>query len=173
LWKGNYFVTISSSDKNAKISGTLINFAKAIEFNIEAKETIPEIIELLPQENLNQTTIKYFLGNIALNNIYFFDYKDIFDIAEGVVGDYENYSIFILKYKNPEESRHWFENAKKCIITKSKFSNYKEVMNGYSVTDRNQNHLYFEPYKNFILIIFDKNNSNIDLIVNSIKENII
>ncbi|MBE9481475.1 MAG: hypothetical protein IMY69_07255, partial [Bacteroidetes bacterium] len=87
LWKGNYFVTISSSDKNAKISGTLINFAKAIEFKIEAKGTIPEIIELLPHENLNQTTIKYMLGNIALNNIYFFDYKDIFDIAEGVVCD--------------------------------------------------------------------------------------
>ena len=172
LWKGNYFVTISSSDKNAKISGTLIHFAKAIEFNIEAKGTVPDIIELLPHENRNQTTIKYILGNIALNNIYFFDYKDIFDIAEGVVCDYENYSIFILKYKNPEESRHWFEKAKKCIINKSKFSNYRQVLNGYSVTDRNQNHIYFEPYKNFILIIFDKNNSDIDLIVNSIKENI-
>ena len=45
-------------------------------------------------------------------------------------------------------------------------------MDGYSVTDRNQNHLYFEPYKNIILIIFDKNNSDIDLIVNSIKTNI-
>ena len=73
---------------------------------VEAKGTTPEIIELLPHENLNQ------------------------------------------------------------------FDNYKEVINGYSVTDRNQNHIYFELYKNFIFTIFDKNNSDVDLIVNSIKENI-
>ncbi|MCD4774095.1 MAG: hypothetical protein K8R41_12010 [Bacteroidales bacterium] len=151
FWKGEYFVSISKD--NLETTGSLLEVALAIDEKIPYFGYAPDIIDKLPDKDLMNNKIKFLSGNIALNNIYNFDYKDIFEIKEGVYGNYGNYELLLIKYKNSEKSNRQLHSVRKIIEKKSKFNNITNYTSGFYFNDKKQKTIYIGASENYIFIV--------------------
>ncbi len=61
---------------------------------------------LLPVQDNDYPQVKFIRGSIALRNIYNFHNEDIFNIDDGVVGIYQEYTIFIFQYPGSLKALH-------------------------------------------------------------------
>jgi len=95
--KGPYYIQLSTNDKplNNKLEG----LARKIDNSIEAKATLPETLELLPEQGKVNYSEKYiandFLGYSYLHSAFIADYKL----------DGENFQIFIIAPENKSEAK--------------------------------------------------------------------
>ena len=154
FWKGEYFVSIYKN--NLETSSSLLEIALMIDNEIPYFGYAPDIINKLPDKDLTDNKIKYLSGNIALNNIYNFDYRDIFEIKEGVYGDYDNHKLILIKYKSLEKSNRQLNNIRKIIENKSKFYNITDCKSGFYFNDKKQQTIYLGVTENYIFIFIVK-----------------
>jgi len=154
FWKGNFLVTITGFDSEKETIDGLITIAEAIDAKIKNTGKKPQLVHLLPDENLCELSVKYLKGNLALFNNYEFGSGNIFGLKIGVMGNYGKYKIFIFKYDDKYESEKWFENAKKSMKSNARFDVYDmPVCSDFSVFDKNGDRIFMKLYQDFIIIV--------------------
>jgi hypothetical protein len=107
--KGRYLVTLTGFDEEETTLSGLQSLGKRISAGIEALDSRPGIVSLLPGDGLLRERIMYFRGPLGLfNDQRFFSGRAVF-LREGVRGGYAGgYSLFILKYDTKTEAAtHW------------------------------------------------------------------
>jgi hypothetical protein len=152
FWKGNFLVTLIGFDSEPETLDGLMEMAKSVDAKIKVPGQRPKLVSYLPAENLTENGMTYIRGNLGLLNQYEFDAKNIFGVTECIIGDYGDYSVFILRYKDQEESVKWYESAREHLKKSSQFSDSFTQDQMFYMTDNRGNKLIFKPYRNMILI---------------------
>lgn len=172
FWKGNFLITLTAFDSEKDVLNGLLTIAKAVDTKIEDDEQRPVLTDLLLKENLKPFSIKYLKGYLALSNNYDFDSDNIFGIKQGVIGDYGDYKIFIFKYDDKNKCLKWFENAMKHMEDNSKFDDFTNYENDFSMIDRNGEYVYIRHYQNYIFIYLGKKEIDPKIIFEKIEDKI-
>ncbi len=169
IWKGKFLVTITGFDSEPETIDGLINIANAVDSKIKTSGQLPELVEMLPDENLNPLSVKYLKGNLGLTNNYDFGSGEVFGLKEGVIGDYGEHKIFIFKYDDNSESEKWFENAKNYLKSNEKF--VTDELSGKSenfVFRKDYDQIVMKLHQKYIIVVVGTLNTN----VNSIMEHV-
>jgi len=173
FWKGNYLVILTGFDENEVTINGIKTIAKVIDKKIKRKGKKPQLVNLIPNKNLQITQPKYLKGILALFNQYNFNTKDIFRISEAVIGTYEDHQLFIFQYKNEKESLKFFENVSNKMKTNSDFSNFISKDGLISMKDQKGKYLSIKPFQNYILVFISDDQSSeekFDLVQKHIKK---
>ena len=137
FWKGFFFCKVYISDRNwESAKDLLIRTAKAVAEKIPEGGNPPEMVKIMPREDLKKGGIHYFYEYIALKNLLYITYSNILNLTgdtEVVMGEYssmtaEDATFLAIKYPTEEE----------CIAA------YNQVVTEY---------LHEKPGKNFSNII--------------------
>lgn len=82
FYKGNYFVSIRTSEKFKNSKKNLVEIGKAVADLIPAEtSTIPQLIKYIPDKNIDKSNLVYFHHKKILNQFKYFN-KNIFALNE-------------------------------------------------------------------------------------------
>lgn len=172
FWRGNFLVTVIGLEMDSSSIAGIKKIARAVDTKINAPSHYPPIITLLPEEKLLPNGITYLSGNLALFNQYLFATEDIFGLKDGVVGTYQDYSIFLLQYPDRQKAKARFESAKTVLKQTDRFVEFVDQDTVWALQDLQGKQLYFKYYLNHICIIIADNHPETDTIFNSLSEKI-
>lgn len=82
FWRDHYFVSILAYPENEHSRRAVFGLARYIEKSIGQDGALPEIIRLLPQQNLDSTSIRYFRQHVWLNSYFFIAEDNILNIGD-------------------------------------------------------------------------------------------
>jgi len=172
FWEGNFLVTLIGFDSEQETLDGLMEIAKTVDAKIQVPIQRPPFTNYLPKENLKVNGITYIKGNLGLFNQYEFDSKNIFGLKEGIIGDYGDYSVFVFRYNDQEESLKWFEFAKMHLKKSSQFYDFIAQDHMFSMTNNKGNRLTIKPYQHTILIVSGTRNTNVNHIFGQLETQI-
>jgi hypothetical protein len=110
FWKGDIFVSLYSEDETEEAKNALFALGKIVASSIQEAGEMPDIVFLLPKENLLEKSAHYFHNHLILNyhfyvsdeNILLLDQKT--EAALGIYRDKEE-RIYILVVHYPEKDK--------------------------------------------------------------------
>lgn len=172
FWKGNYLVTLTSMQTDSSCIEDLIYFANVVDKRIICTSVLPPLVSYLPEEHLQKISIKYLKGNLALFNQDLFGPKNIFGLKEGIIGEYPDYLILIIKYQNNSEANKWYKSAENHFKNSDNNKHFVEYNTHFKISALKNNKLWIKVFTNFILIIRGKEIININNLFNNIEKRI-
>lgn len=172
FWRGRYIITVIALGEWDGSRADVLQIAGAFDARIDVEAERPPIASFLPMENLQPNGITYLKGNLALFNQYLFDREDIFGLKEGVVGEYEEYTVFIFQYDDEAESAKWFESAKDHLQGSRRFDNFVNGNGRFEMCDRNDHRFAIKHFKLWILIAMADKKMDTRSIFDSIEASI-
>lgn len=123
FWKDKYYISILASPENKDSKQTIFDLAKIIDARITTTGQIPDLVNLLPQKNLVQESVRYFRHYIWLNSHYYIADKNILNIdnqTHAVLAKYlkdKKPSILLLvNYPNEKKAVQAFESFKQNYL---------------------------------------------------------
>ncbi len=152
FWKGNYFVTLISTNTDGTASTDLLMFAKDVEAKIKYRGYRPSICNLLSIDGRDPQYTKYLRGPLALSNAYYLFGGDIFGLKHGVVGDFGDFKLFIFMYDDEQESLHWYAHACNAMRRDPHFLGFTEGDNDCSMMDDDGLAIRVEPHRDYIFV---------------------
>lgn len=149
LWRGNFYVSASGNglkeDKRQEVFDALTaHFLN----QTTSGHKLPLMLKHLPDPG--STRFSYIMGPLALGNIYSFGPGNLFQISEGVVAEQDDHRLFVFHYPNAQKVADVFAQVLQFMQTTNRFSNFSELRQGFSVTDRNGNVLQGSLSENLI-----------------------
>lgn len=162
FWKSSYQVTVVALEPGETPTASLIELAEAVDARIEAASPVPAVTAVLPRDKLLPNGVTYLRGNLALFNKYLFDRANVFGVREGVIGEYEDYAIFIFAYEDPEEAKEWFGSAREFLRRSERFKNFADAGDRFQFDDSREEHLTVTTRGKWILIVKGKSGVDAD-----------
>lgn len=109
FWKGKYYIAITANDENESIINAIKRIATSIDEHIKEKGEIPDIIGLLPQEELQSDGFLYFYHYIWLNSYYYIaddNFLNVDATSPAVLAKYNDKEnrIYMLLIQYPDKS---------------------------------------------------------------------
>ena len=153
FWKAKFLVTITGLTPDTDMIEYISKMAEVIASKISGPSEKPSLVSYLLLDNMPENGISYLKGNLALFNHYFFDTKNIFGFNDGVIGQYEDFSIFIFRYKNGEDAQIWYELARSSLSQNTRFSDFLVRDTLFEMNDKDNRRLRIKPYQNLIMIV--------------------
>lgn len=171
FWKDRYYVSILFTPETPGAKETAFRIARYIESSIPEKGQLPEIIKLLPQENLLKETIRYFHHFIWLNSYQFVSNENILLIDE-------NTEAVLTKYKE-EGERHVlllvkYPDADLVATARQNFvAKYSSSPLTASVFQQKNGWTGYRQIRNYLAVIFNATEQElIESYFNKIQANI-
>jgi len=150
--KDRYYVNIAWVLRKDARQESLQTLAREVEKNIPLIGGLPTSVRKV--ESIDHTGIPiYFKGNIALSNIYYFDFKDPFKVKQGVALQGNNVIKLILFYKDKESSMNIFTGAHDFIKSSKRFGDLGMIYQGFTCSDNKGNRLAFRLGQGYILTV--------------------
>lgn len=123
FWKGQYYVSVMATDENENIKSAINKLSSQIDSKISTTGEIPEIVKLLPQENLEKDAFMYFHHYIWLNSYYYIADDNFLGIDESTnallakYGDNINrYYLLIVEYADPGKANAAYSDFKEKFL---------------------------------------------------------
>ena len=123
FWKDKYYIALTANDENQIIVEAVHQMAADIDTKITARGDLPEILDLLPAEELQEDGYLYFHHYIWLNSYYFIASENVLNINPGtpaVIAKYGEKSqrkyLLIIQYPDRMEIQTAFTALKKEIF---------------------------------------------------------
>ena len=150
FWKDRYYVSILFTPETPAAKEAAFKIARHIESAIAEDGQLPEIISLLPQENIRQETIRYFHHHIWLNSYHFISNENILLINENTEASLAKYDesghrfvLLLIEYPNADLAatarNNFVEKYSSKPLTASifkeedKWSGYRQIKNYLAV----------------------------------------
>lgn len=109
FWKGSILVTLTGFDETEETRQALLNIATQVDSKIPVSGERPHIVNLLPEENLEAQSLKYFTGILGLRNSHPFFNLKILGFEQGIKGDYAGgFSFFLFRFGGEDECQKGF-----------------------------------------------------------------
>jgi hypothetical protein len=153
LWKGRYLITVIGFDTEQETRDGLISLARSVAKKIDAAGNRPPILAWLPREELDETSIRYLRGNLALFRTYEFGTGNVFGVTEGVTARVGEQMVFAFRYSNESEASSWFDNAFEQLSQSEKFRNVAKRDGTLLALDANDQHLAGTHHQNCIVLV--------------------
>lgn len=175
FWKDNFYISIFANPNTEESTGVMKTIAKLLDGSIASKGELPEVLNYLPQYNIDKQSIRYFRHYIWMNSHYFISKENLLNIdqnTQGALAKYgsnDKYVLMVLKYPGETEA----------LAAKEKFvSNFNinlEKMNAVQTDDGKW--CGIELVKNFFICVFNAVNeaavqnliAQTELIINNSK----
>jgi hypothetical protein len=152
FWQGNYYVNISWSSRQHKDIPPLTKLAKMICDNIEDDGGYPYLVEVFQAMNAGEKTV-FMKGNLALSNFYYFDFRDLFEIREGIACTPGDHHRIVLKYDNVTTAQAVLTSSRQSILANKRFSDVAMSFQGYTCKDNKGNRILVRQVDRFLVII--------------------
>lgn len=134
FWKERYYVNISWLSSQDEMGAAMMDFARLVDSKITEKGSRPAMADRLRDIPL-VNDIVFFNGNIALSNIYYFDYKDIFHIWQGYSFQYGTHWFLLFHYLSSEQASGIFTGLRSGIGNLKRFSSVEMQYQGMQFKD--------------------------------------
>jgi hypothetical protein len=157
--KGHYYVVLTTQSNQEVQHIDLLKKAKMISSKLKVSGSLPSLVAEYNQLAPNAI---YLRGNLALSNIYLFDFTDIFQFSDGLYIKDAIVSTFLFNYPSPEVSEKTFQKVKTRLQNSTRFQNFEETDTGFSLTDKKDQVLLFTSHENRIYVFFGKNKPDIE-----------
>ncbi len=171
FWKNHYYVSILFTPQTEAAKETAFWIARHIESAIPEEGQLPEIIKLLPQQNLLWETIRYFRHHVWLNSYHFVSNENILLIDE-------NTETVLAKYQKDEHRLLLllieYPNAVIATDARKNFTaNYSTELIISPVFQLDDQWYGYQQLKNFLFIVFNsRNQEQVEFYINDVIKNI-
>jgi hypothetical protein len=110
FWKGRFYVSVLAYPETPASKNAVTALGKAIESGIKDDGPLPPILALLPTENLQPETVRYFHHYIWLNSFSFVSNENVLNIGSDTPATLAKYktpgsSLFLLLVRYPDAPR--------------------------------------------------------------------
>ena len=157
--KGNYMVYIYFKNLD---DTQLQNISSCISNKITSSFGPPELMSILNNGEDEAGKVVYFKGNLGLQSIYNFHYKDVFGYTEGAAAIYEDMKVFIFNYNSGDECLENYNSAIDFFSKSAKYHDQASLDGSFHMKDRKERQvdIYFE--KTFLLAFVSSGEQDID-----------
>jgi hypothetical protein len=111
VWKDRFLIAVVGLDSDPVSREELLILARATCDTITGTGTKPDIVMLLPPDELDETSIHYLMGSRALPSVYNFGFLDTFQVLEGVGGRIGENTGFLFRYSSEDEAERMLPNV--------------------------------------------------------------
>jgi hypothetical protein len=136
--------------------------AACIEDQISTSSEAPEIMSIISEARDTEGRIVYFQGNLGLQSIYSFHYKDIFGYEEGAAVIYDDLKVFLLDYEDKAACLEKYESSSEFLLNSSKYHDQTSLAKSIHLKDKKERQIdcFFED--TFLLIFIYSGELEID-----------
>ncbi len=134
FWKGKYFVSIMTTEETDESKKLIHELGKIISEKIEEEGRKPDILNLLPLNELDRSSILYFHHYIWINSFYFIADENLLlidDNTDAVLAKYgpaDNRAyLLIVRYCNNESAGKAYDNFKNYYFPEAEFRNISQL----------------------------------------------
>jgi hypothetical protein len=132
--KSGYYVSITWVTRQGEVHLAMNRFAELIGGRIPDEGELPGIVrKVMALEGVEN--VVYFSGNIALSNLYYIDYRDIFQVEDGLYCKYDGHEMIRMRYADPAKAAGMVENVKSELMKSKRFIDFGMAYRGYSFRD--------------------------------------
>jgi len=129
FWKDRYFVRVFSENEDLK--ETLFIMGRYIAQKISQEGERPDILASLPSRGVEEDSLLFFRGQIALNNAYFFSHQNVLALhgeAEGITFQYkpegQSLRVIMVRYATGSLAEQAFQSLQASnVITEGTINN--------------------------------------------------
>ncbi|UCH61687.1 MAG: hypothetical protein JSU77_07670 [Fidelibacterota bacterium] len=111
FWKDRYVISIISNPETAESKQTIFTLAKEIETAIGVEGPLPDILRLLPEQNLVEESIRYVRDHFWMNSHFFIAEENILNLndqTDAVLAKYgalgQRSILLLVKYPQASEA---------------------------------------------------------------------
>lgn len=166
FWKGDYFVTLSTSDASGEASDNLMIIAGEINSRI-APAGIPDLADLF-SESINSNLV-YLKGYLAVYNLFLFGTGNIFDVIEGIHFEDNRGKNFVFRYSNEQDAKIKFQYSDSTLKSDKSLEFLNSVTDSYLYKENNGNFILVMRYKEYILISISGTEKDLERMSGDIK----
>jgi hypothetical protein len=110
FWKGRFYVSILAYPETPASKSAVTVLGRTIDGAIKEEGSVPPLLALLPQENLQPETVRYFHHDIWLNSFSFVSNENVLNIGADTPAALAKYrtpgsSLFLLLVQYPDAAR--------------------------------------------------------------------
>jgi len=126
FWKDRYYISILAHPETAETKEAVLEMAGILDRALTQVGPLPDIINLLPEQDLIEPSIRYFHHHIWLNSNYFIAHENILHInedTEAVLAKYtepdNSYFVLIIQYRNSKAGLKAYSNFQDKYLQQS------------------------------------------------------
>lgn len=134
FWNGPYFATVTGAQPDAITQAEVDRLAGALARELGSPSTTVWPCFRIPQDPHSVTAQKYFRGRIGLSNIKVPVVLDLFAPGEGVVEEYAEGVVVVLKFASETEARQHLAAAEEKVRQDSAWKDLRRETDGFSAS---------------------------------------
>ena len=146
LWKDRYLVSIISLGDETMTRNAIFLLAKTIADMISSTGPYPQLLEKLPVDNLQRSSIRYFHAAQSLNNIYFLASENILLLGSETDCVFARYSegenncfLLLIEYSADASAQDAYENVITHYMPEAAETGHAEMEDGTVTAIRRTN----------------------------------
>lgn len=172
FWKGDLLAILMTTGSDEATQRGLVRIARAVDGKIKTEGQRPSLVDLLSIEGREVQHIIYLRGDLALANSFPYVIDDVFNLKEGVIGDYADFKVFIFKYGNHNRSLKRYRDARDLFRNSTSFEDFADSDDGCTMVDTQGRTLHMHNYDNYIFIYVGLPETDSKSIFEEIQNNI-
>ena len=169
FWKYRFYISILFSPETEESKHTAFQIARHIESSISSEGPIPQIINLLPEESMLKSSIRYFRHYIWMNTYQFIANDNILNIndsTDAVMAKYEygddKLLLLLIQYQNKSEC----EAAKATFI-----DGYLKELSENAIAQKDNKWVGYFMHNTVFAVVFNgKNNEEVANLLNQVRQ---
>jgi hypothetical protein len=171
FWKSNYYVSIFANPETEESKTAITNLAKKIDSSIQGESVLPEVLNYLPENDIDRESIRYFKHYVWLNSYYNLSRENILDIDKSTHAVLAKYGTGKQK---PVLLLIEYPSAQKAIAAHQKFiSLFDKGFNNKSVLLHGKKWAGVELINQFFVGVFNSDNKNLTrALISSVRKKI-
>jgi hypothetical protein len=155
FWKGKFFINVYAEQEAPSAKQDVLNLGRTIADSIKQEGKKPKLINLLPQEDLIERSLRYFHHHPSLNYHYFVSHQNILHLGERTHALLSTYAsqvegktfLLLIQYPSQTLANEGLQSFLKAYIPESSSSKVIRTENGRWTTA--------QFYKNYVMVVFD------------------
>lgn len=159
FWKSRYYVIVSWLSRQTRDTEIFTKVAGVIAGKIVPGSDYPPIVTSYGLALHAGNTI-YFRGNLGLSNFYYIDYKDVFQINEGIAASADGVYKVVIAYDDPEKATEVMQSAKQSFSSNKRFSDVAAAYQGFRCRDNKGNIILARQTGSYVILLISADKDN-------------
>jgi hypothetical protein len=147
FWKDSFFVSILATGDLKKAEPAMIKLAGKVDSIIDSEGTTPNLLRSLPQEGLQDRSVRFFHTVEILNRQYFLSEENILKLGRGtdcVLAKYERHNgsaiLILIQYQNDDLAKNALNTFLAFYMPEAKESGVARMENNkWTLVEKNRN----------------------------------